>query len=116
MYEYEARLLEGSRHPVYDADTIKVGVDLGFGIYFNMGSCRLYGINAPEVRGDERERGIAARDYVRNILMPLDKFVIRSHKHAKGKYGRYLIEVILPDGRNLNEMLVENGYAIKKEY
>ncbi len=49
---------------VYDADTIRVDIDLGCKVWISNEPIRLYGINAWEIRGDERDKGIAARDYV----------------------------------------------------
>ena len=46
MYEYRAKV-----RGVYDADTITVDIDLGFGIIYTGQKLRLLGIDAPEVRG-----------------------------------------------------------------
>jgi hypothetical protein len=47
MYEYNARLMVRSngRHPIYDGDTMWLEVDLGFGLTFALGPCRLFGID-----------------------------------------------------------------------
>ena len=50
MYEYKAYV-----EKVYDADTITVTLDLGFNTCLNKQKIRLSGIDAPEVRGDEKE-------------------------------------------------------------
>ncbi len=42
---------------VYDGDTITVDIDLGFNMVMCNQKLRLYGINTPEVRGEEREEG-----------------------------------------------------------
>jgi len=61
MYEY--KVIEV--HSIYDGDTLKVTLDLGFGIYSKQ-TLRLHGINTPEIRGDERPAGLIARDYLRS--------------------------------------------------
>lgn len=119
MYEYEASLMHRSngRHPVYDGDTVWLKVDLGFGHFFDLGPCRLYGLDTPEVnRKASREAGIAARDFVREKLAPLEKFRIQSEKDTKGKYGRYLVRIYLPDGTCLNDILIATGHAVAKDY
>ena len=50
MYEYKATVTA-----VYDADTITVDVDLGFRSHLKKIKLRLFGINAPEVRGIEKK-------------------------------------------------------------
>lgn len=117
MYTYKAKLSENFRgHPIYDADTVRIVVDLGFGMTADLGPCRLYGINAPEVRGSERPEGLAARDFLRGILRPGEWFTVTTHKDQKGKYGRYLCEITLADGTNVNDLLVETGHAEAREY
>ncbi len=103
MYHYKAKIID-----VYDGDTVTALVDLGF-LHFQEMKLRLYGINTPELRGEERERGLAARDVLRDMV--LDKEVqIRSYKDKQGKYGRYLANIMLGD-LDVNVWLVDNGYA-----
>ena len=119
MYEYNARLMTRSngRHPIYDGDTVWLEVDLGFGHLFRLGPCRLFGIDTPEVnRRASKEAGIAARDYLRGMLEHLEWFRVQSEKDEKGKYGRYLVRIYLPDGRCVNDLLVTAGHAIYKDY
>ena len=98
---------------VYDGDTITVVLDLGCSISVRK-KIRLKGINTPEVRGKERPEGLKARDYLRGLI--LDKeVVIETKKDKTGKYGR-LIGTIWLEDKNVNELLVENKYAVKKEY
>jgi len=98
---------------VYDADTVTAVIDLGFGISYKT-KIRLYGIDAPEMRGSEREEGIEARDYLRELI--LGKTIqIETIKDKKGKYGRYLGILHDSDG-NINERLVKENYAIFKNY
>ena len=107
-YHYNAKIIK-----VYDADTVTAIVDCGFSIKLKI-RVRLYGINAPEVRGKERPEGLKSRDYLRGLIMNKD-VILETIKDKKGKYGRY-IGIIHLDGKNINELLVENKYAVKKDY
>ena len=103
MYHYKAKIID-----VYDGDTVTAMVDLGF-LHFQEMKLRLYGIDTPELRGDEKEAGIVVRDLVREMI--LDKEVeIHSYKDKQGKYGRYLANIII-DGVDVNQWLVDNGHA-----
>jgi micrococcal nuclease len=107
MYNYKAKIID-----VYDGDTVTAMVDLGF-LHFQEMKLRLYGIDTPELRGEEKPQGIIVRDILRTMV--LDKEVtIRSYKDKQGKYGRYLANIVLEDGLDVNQWLVDNGHA--KEY
>ena len=105
---------------VVDGDTIVVNVDLGFGTWVHDAYLRLYGINTPELRGDERDAGLAAKQFVidrigHDVFIVID--TIKSNN--KGKYGRYLAIVWYLDGaemRNLNQELLDNGHAVEVSY
>ena len=60
MHEYRAYVRK-----VYDGDTVTVDIDLGFDIILHKQKIRLLRINAPEVRGIERELGLKSRDALR---------------------------------------------------
>ena len=115
LYHYKARVLS-----VYDGDTIRVSIDLGFGIQWkgsdgNGLSIRLFGLNAPEIRGEERDEGLISRDALRDKI--LDKtIVLKTIKDATEKYGRYLGIILTDEGQNINDWLIENGYAEAREY
>ncbi len=103
MYQYKAKIIE-----VYDGDTVTAMVDLGFYHYQQM-IFRLYGINTPELRGEERERGLVVRDIVRAMILNKE-VTINSYKDKQEKYGRYLANIIVND-IDLNLWLVQNGHA-----
>jgi len=84
---------------VYDGDTITVDIDLGLDIFLQNQKIRLFGIDAPEVRGKDKDAGIYARDWLRSNI--LDKhIVIHTIKDSKGKYGRYLGIIFINDFEN----------------
>ena len=111
MYEYRVKEIIS----IYDGDTMKVIIDTGFKIYSEQ-TLRLYGINAPEMRGSEKVCGQKSRDWLRGRIydamtnnIPL---FIKTKKDKKGKYGRLLAEVFI-DGelKSLNEQMVEKELA-----
>lgn len=112
MYKYNAKVIK-----VYDGDTITLEVDLGFQFKFT-NSFRLLRINCPEVRGETRTDGLKSRDRVRELI--LDKnIIIETTKDSQEKYGRYLAEVFVDINgvlTNINDLLVEEGLAIYKDY
>jgi micrococcal nuclease len=55
MYEYKALIIS-----VYDGDTVTALVDLGFFVK-KEAKLRLYGIDTPEIRGEEREKGLISK-------------------------------------------------------
>jgi len=47
-------------HSCYDGDTFTMTIDLGFNVQVTE-KIRLFGVDTPEIRGDERERGLLVR-------------------------------------------------------
>ena len=105
-YTYTAVVTE-----CYDGDTITVDFDLGLHVWLTDVKLRLYGINTPELRGEEREAGIAARDYLRTRIRG-KRVIIETIKDKTGKYGRYLAKVWFL-GANINQELIDEGHADK---
>lgn len=112
MYEYHAIITA-----VYDADTVTAEIDLGFMSHLKKVKLRLYGINAPEVRGEERPEGLKARDWLREQILGKDVF-IRTYKDKTGKYGRWLADIYPLDdhSKSYNHMLVEMSHAVEARY
>ncbi len=104
MYEYKAFVLK-----IIDGDTIDVDLDLGFKIHTKQ-RLRLYGINTPEIRGEEREEGLKSKKFVESHLPVGKEILVKTQKDKTGKYGRYLATIIV-DGVNLNELLIAEGLA-----
>ena len=105
---------------VYDGDTITVDIDLGFNMIMRKQKLRLYGIDTPEMRGEEKVEGKKVRDFVRGLLLedPDGDIWIKSYKDKSGKYGRWLATVYFRKNQeseyiNLNELLVETGRAVE---
>jgi micrococcal nuclease len=108
MYEYKATIIK-----VYDGDTVTAIIDLGFNVSVKE-NIRLARINTPEVRGVERPDGLISRDRLSERILNKE-VIIKTNKDKKGKYGRYIGEIILND-ENLNDWLVTEGLAEYKTY
>ena len=114
MYEYNATITR-----VVDGDTVDVVIDLGLGTS-KLERLRLFGINAPETRGEERDVGLAAKQWLEAQLDMIGfKVVIRTHKDKKGKFGRYLADIFAPvqvHGESINQRMVRAGHAKAASY
>ncbi len=105
-YKYRAKVVR-----VVDGDTVDTEVDLGFDVKISA-RFRLLGINAPE-KGTKEGRESKER---LSVLLPVgSSVVVQTTKDKREKYGRYL-GTFLVDGKSVNQQLVDEGYAIKKDY
>lgn len=109
MYEYRATITR-----VIDGDTVEAHVDLGFAVSV-VERFRLYGINAPEVKGASREDGLAATECLKTLIAKHTEnsgaLTIQTRKDKQEKYGRYLA-VLMANGLNLNQGMVNAGHAV----
>ena len=114
LYHYKAFVTQ-----VYDGDTVTVDIDLGLHTWMKGEKLRLYRINAPELRGEEKEAGKISRDYLKKLVWKKE-LVIETIKDKREKYGRYLAEILLPLDNGsymiVNDELVKKGYAVYKDY
>lgn len=97
---------------VYDGDTL-TAIFKFKGEHYKW-SCRLTGIDTPEMKGgsaNEKKAAIEARDYLRSCV--LNK-VVKLECGEFDKYGRLLVKIIDENGKNINECMINTGYA--KEY
>lgn len=100
---------------IYDGDTMRIDIDLGCSTWVGNEPVRLRGLDAPEVRGVEREAGLAARDWLRWLLPEGTNIVVVTQKDDRGKYGRYVVDVY-KDDVHVNQALIDAGHAVAKEY
>lgn len=84
---------------VKDGDTIEILVDQ------KPVTVRLYGVDAPEKK---QPFGTQAKNFTSQLAF--GKYVKLNDK-GKDRYGRTIGEIILPDGKSLNQELVANGFA-----
>ena len=116
MYTYKIKL-----DRVVDDDTIDAYIDLGFDVSVKK-RIRFMGINTPESRTrdlEEKARGLAAKDRLKNQLEGTN--IIQLQSHGVGKYGRCLGELFIDmvDGQekltleSINELLIKEGHAVE---
>jgi len=114
LYVYKAHVVS-----VYDGDTCTVDIDLGLCTWIRGEKIRLHRIDAPEVRGPERDQGILSRDYLRNLILNRE-IILQTFKDKKEKYGRYLGIIWVHDENgnyyNVNDKMVSEGYAVYFDY
>jgi micrococcal nuclease len=97
---------------IYDGDTIRVSLDLGFDTWIHNQALRLSGIDAPEISGVERPQGLVSRDWLREKLPIGTAVVVKTYKDKKEKYGRYLADIYI-DNTNINVEMISLGLAEK---
>lgn len=115
---------------IYDGDTITVAININNDI--KSFKCRLYGIDTPELKGHQSEYGIRGRnkliewitngktvlncnniytrDNIKNICKE-NKELITIECGPFEKYGRLLVTIYTKDGTNLNQQLLNHGFA-----
>ena len=95
---------------IIDGDTLVAQIDLGFSVSVNE-SLRLRDVDAPEIRGEDKEAGFRWRDYVERRLAVGSKILIQTFKTRTGRdvttFSRYVADVFYgPDfERCLNDEL-----------
>jgi endonuclease YncB( thermonuclease family) len=108
---YPAKVLDW-----HDGDTAHIDVDLGFSqraaAYTLTGSpqlsCRIYGINAPELATDA---GKAAHTYAQTLCPP--GTIVTVVSHSWDKYGgRWDGTITLPDGTDFAAAMLAAGQAV----
>jgi micrococcal nuclease len=103
---------------VYDGDTMRVDVDLGFGHIWHGHdgkgvSLRLLGVDTPEMRSKvaEKAKAASARDFVLSLAPVGAEILVRTQKDDTDLYGRYLATITTIDGKCVNEELLKTGHA-----
>jgi len=116
MYTYDIKL-----DRVVDGDTIDAIIDLGFDVSIKK-RVRFLGVNTPESRTrdlEEKARGLAAKDRVKQLLEGTNRIQLQSH--GVGKYGRCLgeLHIDVVDGQenltmvSVNDLLIKEGHAVE---
>ena len=101
---------------IVDGDTLEVWVDVGLRIG-KQETVRLYGVNCPEIHSKdpvEKERGEAAKAFVKSIMSAGTQVLIQSFKpdNPDEKFGRWLAKIMLADGTDLSQRLIEAKHAV----
>ena len=106
---YSAKLVK-----VVDGDTADAMIDLGFNVWVK-NRIRFMGVDAWESRTrnkEEKVKGLAAKEYVKDLLQNSDEGKFSIISHGRGKYGRVLGELFVKGHeKSVNELLKENGHA-----
>ncbi|UCG55852.1 MAG: thermonuclease family protein [Phycisphaerales bacterium] len=97
---------------IVDGDTIDIDVPDSRHSHTRI---RLWGIDAPETKNPDRGVmyfGPQAADFAGKLALGKQVQVyLDQENRTRGKYGRLLAYVRLPDGRFLNEVLLAEGFA-----
>lgn len=122
MYEYTGTLVR-----VVDGDTVilslrrTIVVDIDFGFYVKDKlsldktaevSFRLKGIDSPEIVGENKAKGIAAKAFLADLLVAKPLRVV---SYKTDKYGRWLADIFIAvDGveKSVNQLMIEAGHAV----
>lgn len=98
---------------VHDGDTVEILFESGVNNW-QIWSTRLLHIDAPEVRGKEKEIGFITRDWLADQV--LGKWILAEMpKYNLDKFGRLLVELYQPNVKdfemsvNLNQKMLELG-------
>ncbi len=114
LFHYKALITN-----VYDGDTCTADIDLGFGIWIRGEKLRLHRINAPEIVGASSLQGRDSQQFLASLIGSKE-VTLETIKDKKEKYGRFLAEIwILDKGGmrvNVNDLMVEKGFAEYKKY
>lgn len=97
---------------VIDGDTLDIDVADGSKSSTRI---RLWGVDTPEVGGAGQQAmyyGAQASAFAREKLAGQTvRILLEPQQETRGRYGRLLAYVYLPDGAMFNEMLLVGGYA-----
>ena len=113
MYVYRCNVVK-----IIDGDTVDVDIDLGFGVWMKNERVRLYGIDTPESRTRdlvEKRYGLAAKQYLTNMLDDEGGIVLKTHKDKTGKFGRILGELWRTTNfadQSINNYMIEKHHAV----
>ncbi len=115
---------------IYDGDTLTIAIVLNNEI--KSFKCRLFGIDTPELKGNQSDSGIRARnkciEWITNGKIILNTNLVYTRENIKNickdndtlvtvdcgpfeKYGRLLITIFNKDGTNINQQLINHGFA-----
>ena len=106
-YLYRAKVLR-----VVDGDTVELQINMGFDIFCKQ-TFRLYSINAPEMKGEEKEKGKEAKAFLESMIKGKD-ILVRTYYDKKGTFRRYLAYIYSYDDKIcINDEMVKHGHAEK---
>jgi len=107
-YTYKCKVIK-----VVDGDTLDVVIDVGFSTNITK-RLRLFLIDAWEIRGVEKEKGLAAKKRLQEIVDSATQVYVQTIMDSVGKYGRVLSWVWVETNKelsNVNETLLNEGHG-----
>jgi micrococcal nuclease len=111
IFTYNAKVIR-----VVDGDTIYAEIDLGFHVKI-VEMFRFSKIDTPEIyrprNKSELKHGQEAKIFLENLI--LDKDIVLVSKKT-GKYGRWIADIYLETGENVQDLLIENGFEKRESY
>lgn len=123
MFEYLATVTK-----VKDGDTIVCDMNLGFDVSVKA-VFRFAKIDTPEIYSPsckaEKVHGLEAKKFlseliegkeIRIISGKVTKRIRKRKKMTKGKYGRWICDLFLLDGTDIQQLLKDNGFEKKESY
>lgn len=105
---------------VVDGDTLTAWILLDFDVKIKV-RMRLEGIDTPEIftadhTTPEYKKGLAAKSFVvEQFNRNGPEFWIETTKERPGKYGRYIVNVLLKNGHWLDALLLKAKLATPRE-
>ena len=110
-YEYDCVVVQ-----IVDGDTLDVSADLGFSISLAE-RARVYGLNCREIHStdiEEKRLGLADKAFAEGLLPSGTHAKMRSHKidDPREKFGRWLCEIELPNGKDFAAEMIAAGHGI----
>lgn len=100
---------------VIDGDTVKGDISLGFDLVLKNQNVRLLYIDTPEIKGEERPKGLEAKEYLINLISDKDIII---HSFKRDSFGRVLAELFFEDEDNwfsANVVLLNEDLALPYE-
>ena len=110
MYQYRARV-----NRVIDGDSVVLDIDLGFDVWMNNQSIRIYGIDTPESRTkdiDEKARGLMSKKRLEDLLTVGEIVTVNTYKDQGGKFGRILARITNSEGVDVGKSLIDEHLAV----
>jgi endonuclease YncB( thermonuclease family) len=96
---------------IVDGDTLDIKISDNGNEYTRI---RLLGIDAPETNTESGPMYFSqqATEYAKNLILGKDVCIyLDEGNNTRGKYGRLLAYVQLPNGKYVNEVLLSEGFA-----
>jgi endonuclease YncB( thermonuclease family) len=106
-------IVSGTPVRVLDGDTFVASVDLWPGLFYTV-MIRVLDVDTPEMKGETRAAGEAARAFAKTWLEKDDVLLaVGCGRPAADSFGRYLATVSR-NGENLAELLIKSGHGVKR--